>query len=495
MKKSKAFLIFILLFFGFALITSTIYTFSNFVFDENPIGQIIFHVLVPAKGTGSEFVKGILIQCILMPLFASIFVTYVLYNKHSYFEFSFFDKYKFRPYLFIRKNIILICVIFTAISFLYFSKRMGLRQYIHDLNTSTTLYEDEYVDPRQIEFEFPEKKRNLIYIFLESVEIADYSFDEGGAFPDNYVPELYQLAEENITFNDNKGYNIMSNASWTASSMIAQTSGIALLIPIDGNSYMSETKFLKGAYSIGEILEKEGYTNELLIGSDASFGGRRDYFTQHGNYLIHDYLWAKQEGKIPEDYYVWWGYEDHKLFEFAKEELLELSSKDEPFNFTMLTVDSHHAAGYKCEYCKDDYDENLANVYACSSRHTYEFIEWIKQQDFYENTTIVIVGDHPSMDTDWAKLMPADYFRKAYYVFINPAEGLTPSSNRTFNTADFYPTTVASLGIKWNGNRLGLGTNLFSNEQTLVEKYGHDEFNYMAGEHSFYYDKYILYVD
>ena len=92
MKKSKAFLIFILLFFGFALITSTIYTFSNFVFDENPIGQIIFHVLVPAKGTGFEFVKGILIQCILIPLFASIFVTYVLYNKHSYFEFSFFDK-------------------------------------------------------------------------------------------------------------------------------------------------------------------------------------------------------------------------------------------------------------------------------------------------------------------------------------------------------------------------------------------------------------------
>lgn len=495
MKKTKSILIFILLFLGFAFITTTVYTFSNFVLDENPVGQIIFHILVPTKGTASEFIKGIIIQCVLIPLMASFFFTYVLSNKTTYFEISLLDKYKFRPYLFIKKSILPLSLIFSIICFFFMANKMRLWQYIHDLNTSTTLYEDEYVDPRVVEFTFPEKKRNLIYIYLESVEIADYSFKQGGAFADNYIPELYQIAEENITFNNNKGYNIMSNASWTASSMIAQTSGIALLIPIDGNSFLSETKFLKGAYSLGEILEKQGYTNELLIGSDASFGGRRDYFTQHGNYLIHDYLWAKEEGLIPEDYNVWWGYEDHKLFEFAKDELTKLASKNEPFNFTMLTVDCHHPSGYKCEYCEDKYSENLANVYACTSKHTYEFLEWIKQQDFYENTTIVIVGDHPSMDTGWASLMDSKYFRRAYYVFINPAEGLIPSKNREFNTADFYPTTVASLGIKWNGNRLGLGTNLFSETETLVEKYGHDELNYMAGEHSFYYDKYILYVD
>lgn len=495
MKKSKAFLIFILLFFGFAFVCSTIYAFSNFVFDENPIGQIIFHILVPTKGTGSEFVKGILIQCIAIPLLASFFVTYVLYNKHSYFEISIFDKYKFKPYLFIKKYSLILVALFTIASFLFSANKLGLWQYIHDLNTSTTLYEDEYVDPSQIEFEFPNEKRNLIYIILESAEIADYSKELGGAFDDNYIPELYQLAQENITFNNNKGYNIMSNASWTASSMIAQTSGIALLIPIDGNSYMSETKFLKGAYSIGQILEKAGYTNELFIGSDASFGGRRDYFSQHGNYLIHDYLWAKEEGLIDEDYYVWWGYEDHKLFEFAKDELLKLASSNQPFNFTMLTVDCHHAGGYKCEYCEDKYSENLANVYACASRHAYEFVQWIMQQDFYENSTIVLIGDHASMDTEWANLMDENYFRRAYYTYINPAEGLIPSQNRELNTADFYPTTVASLGIKWNGDRLGLGTNLFSNTQTLVEKYGHNQLNYLAGEHSFYYDKYILYVD
>ena len=35
-----------------------------------------------------------------------------------------------------------------------------------------------------------------------------------------------------------------------------------------------------------------------------------------------------------------------------------------------------------------------------------------------------------------------------------------------------YPTTLAALGVKIEGERLGLGTNLFSDKSTLSEKYG-----------------------
>ena len=37
---------------------------------------------------------------------------------------------------------------------------------------------------------------------------------------------------------------------------------------------------------------------------------------------------------------------------------------------------------------------------------------------------------------------------------------------------DYFPTTLAALGAEIDGNRLGLGTNLFSYEQTLVERFG-----------------------
>ena len=37
---------------------------------------------------------------------------------------------------------------------------------------------------------------------------------------------------------------------------------------------------------------------------------------------ILDYEYAVKNKMIPEDYKVWWGYEDEKLFGFAKEKLL-----------------------------------------------------------------------------------------------------------------------------------------------------------------------------
>ena len=49
-----------------------------------------------------------------------------------------------------------------------------------------------------------------------------------------------------------------------------------------------------GAYSLGEILDKEGYNQYIMVGSELTFGGRRVYFTEHGNYKAFDYFTAIQ---------------------------------------------------------------------------------------------------------------------------------------------------------------------------------------------------------
>ena len=200
------------------------------------------------------------------------------------------------------------------------------------------------------------------------------------------------------------------------------------------------------------------------------------YFTDHGNYDIIDYQYAVENGWIPEDYYVWWGYEDSYLFEFAKEQLWDLSSQEEPFNLTMLTVDTHFEDGYVCEKCEDTYgDDQYANVMSCSSKQIAEFIQWIQEQDFYENTTIVLAGDHLTMDSDFCEDVDSDYTRRVYTTYINAdAEVEDPAMTRSYTTFDNFPTTLASLGVKIEGDRLGLGTNLFSDTLTLEETYGID---------------------
>ena len=174
-----------------------------------------------------------------------------------------------------------------------------------------------------------------------------------------------------------------------------------------------------------------------------------------------------------EDYKVWWGYEDQKLFSFAKEKLLELSSQDTPFNLTLLTVDTHFEDGYLCEVCPDVYgDDQYSNVMACSSYQVDDFVKWVQEQDFYDNTTIVIVGDHPTMDNDYCDDVDDNYVRNVYTAYINSVSEVQTNVERNYTTFDTFPTTLAAIGANIDGNRLGLGTNLFSTAQTLTERLG-----------------------
>ena len=257
--------------------------------------------------------------------------------------------------------------------------------------------------------------------------------------------------------------------------MFAHTSGLPLNISIGENSMDTQESFFGEALTLGDILYEEGYSQTLLLGSDATFGGRRLYFTEHGNYDIIDYNYARESGMIPEDYGVWWGYEDQKLFQFAKEKLIELAGQGSPFNLTMLTVDTHFEDGYLCEQCPDTFgDDQYANVLACSSAQLNDFIEWVRQQEFYENTTIVLAGDHLTMDSNFCDVVSDNYDRKAYVSYINSGVEKQLNTERIYSTFDLFPTTLAALGVEIEGNRLGLGTNLFSSEETLTEKYGVD---------------------
>ena len=341
-----------------------------------------------------------------------------------------------------------------------------------------------YVSPAETELVFPEKKRNLIYIFLESVETTYADEESGGGFSFNCIPELTDLAQEYEDFSGTEeqlnGGNVMPNTSWTAAAMFGQSSGLPLITSIDASAAAEESAFMPQTITIGDILNEAGYNQTLLIGSDATFGSRRTLYTQHGDYQIKDYEYAREVGWIPWDYNVWWGYEDQKLFEFAKQELLELSTSDEPFNLTMLTVDTHFEDGYFCEQCEDIFDGNVyADVMACSSRQVAEFVAWVQEQEFYENTTIVLTGDHLTMDADFCETVDTAYERKTYTTYINSAVESKSDAYRVYTTLDMFPTTLASLGVEIKGNRLGLGTNLYSEEKTLAEQFGVD---YLASE-------------
>ena len=185
----------------------------------------------------------------------------------------------------------------------------------------------------------------------------------------------------------------------------------------------------------------------------------------------------------------------------AKEEITRLYETGKPFNFTMETADTHMPNGYLSENAKTPYDNQYANVIAYSTSQASEFIEWIMEQPFYNNTTIVIIGDHISMETNFFKhyKFTDDYLRTQYNCIINPAKSVSkPDESRTRNRKwcnwDYFPTILAAIGCDIEGDRLGVGTNLFSEKQTVFEEFGVDYINKEFEKKSPLYNKEIFRV-
>lgn len=437
-------------------------TWTNLSMDE-----LVYHLTAPLEGTNTDMIQDYCRKC-AVPAIIFLCAVIIIYAQKK-------NETVFTRRMTVAGLVGAVVIIGATAGITW--KKLDAGDYMKGQSTYSTFINKNYVDPADVNIEFPEKKKNLIYIFLESMEMTYADEKVGGAFEENIIPELTELSKKNENFSGDSdelnGGIPMPGTTWTMGAMFGQTSGLPLNISIDDNAMDTQESFFPGIITLGDVLHEEGYSQTLLIGSDATFGGRKLYFTDHGQYDILDYEYAVKNKMIPEDYKVWWGYEDEKLFGFAKEKLLELSKQDNPFNLTMLTVDTHFEDGYVCELCPDTFGNNqYANVMACSSKQVKKFIDWIQEQDFADDTTIVISGDHLTMDSDFCDDVKKSYQRKVYTTYINSSAQKETDNKRTYTTFDAFPTTLAALGANIEGNRLGLGTNLYSSTQTLSERYG-----------------------
>ena len=445
--------------------------------------RIIYNILAPKEGMDTSFIRNAAVYC--LPAILAAILALVLLHL---FEQRILSNLSIRLRIADRQGrsasldlvpvwhagfMVLMVLLFLS-SLKYLDDSLWIRKYIASKMSETRLYETDYIDPDITPIRDPEKLRNLIYIYVESLETSYASVEDGGSQPANYMPGLTQLAKDNYSFSDGDklgGFTTMPDTGWTTAGIFATSSGIPLSFPADRNSRLQFHVFAQGATTLGDILAAKGYQQEFLCGSDKSFGARQQFFEQHLGFEIFDYFTAKEKGYIAPDYKVWWGFEDKILYQIARDEILRLAADDRPFNFTMLTVDTHFPDGYVCDLCEDTYPEIAANVVACADRQLMDFLDWCSQQDFYDNTTIVITGDHPRMDTALVEGIP-ESDRTVYNCFVNSAVTTDHVHDRALTHMDIFPTVLAAMGFEIEGDRLGLGTNLFSDVPTLAERIG-----------------------
>ena len=467
--------------------SSMVFYISLFIylqFGTIPFSQVIFHVL--AGTNGAHIPSKMMIKIIVLSIICIVQIFSYLY---IYFKF-----FRYKKFLSLFSVTNYICVIGLSIGMLFFANNVvGLDKY-YTTEDSNFIQNNYY---RLDEFNFQnEGKKNLIILFLESYE--DGYFDKN-IYGDNLLGELSKYKDSNVSF---KGYKWLNGTQFTIGGVSSVITGVPLVslgerFGIDLHS--TDPKFdviLKGTPSIFNLLKNDGYVTAAFLGSS-------EHFTEQGKFLKHhgiDNIYSKEYfySKYYNDDASWWGFNDVFLFDRLKEFLT--NQPYEHFAVLLETIDTHFPNGFS------DYNECIKNFgdirdsFLCSSGHIDNFLKWAHNQAWYDDTVILLVGDHPWQDFNYefTEFTKNSKDREIFNVFLNtPLKSNNYSIDHGYSSIDFAPTILQLMGINFTSvsdkgqksqNKIGLGVSLISDDLNLLGKYGVEHLYSEIEKRSKFYD-------
>ncbi len=459
----------LLIFFaGFMLFSSANWVVSKF--GEVTYEQIVFHLNMPLA---SEFRMMLSFgkHTVMTGLIVAVVLALLLCPRY---RLPWKKLENVRAWVYAQRLKLSLAWLLFCLVFVFFKMNVWtMITYRHYKSEVSNFYEENYVVPQQTAIVFPAQKRNLILIFGESIEATYAKTPQHNYFGTDLIPNLHRIADENVQFSDNEslgGDYQIDGTQWTQAALFAKTCGAPIQLPInDPNWFHPKEGFFPKAWCLYDILREQGYREVSLIGSYGEFAAMDKFVETHGQQTLLDTAYyAKRDGiklsfenttKLP----------DSQVFDYAKEELNRLAQGEDPFVFTMMTLDTHYGtAKFNDAVCERRYGagNSIENVVSCADKQIADFVAWLEKQPFYQNSVVVFLGDHLTMNPRFTK----DMNRKPLNIFINSPVAAEHQKNRTFTAFDLYPTIVESLGAKISGHRLGLGTSLFSDVPTLTEE-------------------------
>ncbi len=437
-------------------------------FDDISVDQIVYHIVFPLDGVDPSFYYSFARNVMIGPA-VSLVIGYLIYRclAAKPFFFAIPKRRVFAVLAFLTLGV-------TAFSVGYIEYRFGAVAYCEKMvsfldKDESTYIRDNYAPVAADDITFPNGKNNLLFLVLES---AEGNFTDASVYGDNLLPKLEKIADENLSFTRQvETYG----TSWSAAGLCSLFLGVPYVVPgMKETTLINETKqFLPGASSLLGLLEQNGYDITFLCGTDVKFGGRDLLINTHCRKArLEDMaVLAERYPSLPVPKGRW-GYPDQVIYDEIKKKVAAWADDDTPQALVVTTVNTHHP-GYKDPGSRVVFND-LRDAFIEMDDLAGEFVEWFSTQPAAKNTTVVILGDHllPA-DEVGAVELPPKRERFVYNAILNSrVKPEQPPETRMFATIDFCPTILESLGAVLPGHRLGLGTSLFSKDQTLVERDG-----------------------
>ena len=334
-----------------------------------------------------------------------------------------------------------------------------------------------YAEPNDKYFGVAEGK-NVIYVSLESLQsfIINYKLDGQEVTP--FLNSL--LKDENTFYFDNffhqTGQGKTSDAEFMMENSLYGMSQGAVFVNKAQNTLQSAPAILKG----------KGYTSAAFHGNYKTFWNRNEMYKTIG----YDYFFDAEYYDMSEENTKNYGMKDIPFFE---QSMPLLEGLKQPFYTKFITLSNHYPFEMDVgdtDFPVGDFGDNAVNHYFQSANYLDEsirlFFEELKESGLYDNTVIVMYGDHYGISENHNKAMAqvlgvdeitpfmnTQLQRVPLFIHVPGVEGNVVSEFG--GEVDVMPTLMHLLGIDTK-DYLQVGSDLLSEQHRETVPFRNGDF-------------------
>ncbi|OQQ93557.1 alkaline phosphatase [Ligilactobacillus salivarius] len=351
-----------------------------------------------------------------------------------------------------------------------------------DLNNIINFTRNHYAEPNSKMYGIA-KGRNVIVIHLESFQqfLINYKLNDKEVTP--FLNSLYNSKE---TYSFANFFNQVGQGKTSDAENMLETSTYGLS---QGSlfSILGTDNTFEGASAI--LGQSQGYTSAVFHGNSGSFWNRNNVYKNLG----YDYFFDSSYYNTDANNLTEYGLKDKLLFHDSVKYLERLQ---QPFYTKFVTVSNHFPFALddqNTSFDKANTSDASINNYFVTAHYldqaVQEFFEYLKKSGLYDNSIIVLYGDHYGISdtrnlklasllgkssSTWSDFDNTQMQRVPFMIHI-PGTKDGGVQTQYGGEIDVLPTLLHLLGID-SRDYIQFGTDLFSSKHDQVVAFRNEDF-------------------
>lgn len=349
-----------------------------------------------------------------------------------------------------------------------------------DLDAVKSYVREHYAAPDDSLFGIA-KGRNVIYIHLESTQqfVINYKLKDANGVEHEVTPFLNSLYNSNSTYSfDNFFHQVKAGKTSDAETLMENS-----LFGLDQGSLFTQLGAKNTFQSAPNILEQtQGYTSAVFHGNVGNFWNRNETYKSFG----YDYFFDSSYYDVTDENSFQYGLMDKQ---FLSQSVQYLEKLQQPFYSKFILVSNHfpysELSGDESGFpLATTNDETINNYFATENymdNAIKEFFDYLKASGLYDNSIIVLYGDHYGISNSrneelasllgktadtWTDYDNAQMQRVPYMIHI--PDTTSGGVNHTYGgEVDALPTLLHLLGVD-TSKYIQLGQDLLSKDRDQV---------------------------